>query len=686
MLDVCPKTEDFLEFLCFRSCPGIIPDSLSFFGDPLKHNFPNGVPTSDLKNFPSNLALKQENSSKAEVKCLEPKIPIISKPKSSKATSHIKTIPPVNSKTKLGVGRIHSSFRRKIVNSGVITRMSRLKSCSDIPAPKTQKIPNHKGQKRTKRMSPLLKRVATRSQLRKARVETSFNRESSSEDDLVSESADPEIIKQSSSPTKQRKVPPCKNKLPIKKAPNYKAVKLKKSSKKQEKLLNLPVSKNTRLSAAKSNQQTSGDSPARKSVIDQFKDSPVTVRRKPSLVETKSLSGKEKQSTPSSTSTSNGTILLAKISRENAKKIKNITPQVASPPTRRPSRRTKEAATFFMTLIGQEEEFYSSELEEQIPRNVKNQEKEPPKKKIRVLNGRKSHPCPPSSPIVRTRRGGARLSVSQTKRRETILQEATKRFSATQNSNSESSNEDDKDENESSSSSSDDDEAPIRSIRTRSFDPSLMGKSPLVKPPEEIRKTRATATRKKSPDQALSKEGKNSIRIEHKKISKTTPEKSEARKRPIAKGAVVTPPLNYDLSSLIEAPVFHPNEKEFSDPLEYLEKIRPECERFGICRIVPPSSFKPECQVSDAMRFTAYNQYIHRMFRRRGSNSRILAAIHRHLRGLNIDYSPAPCIGGIEVDLPGLYEAVQDLGGPSQVLESNLWSKVADTLKVKRKL
>jgi len=44
--------------------------------------------------------------------------------------------------------------------------------------------------------------------------------------------------------------------------------------------------------------------------------------------------------------------------------------------------------------------------------------------------------------------------------------------------------------------------------------------------------------------------------------------------------------------TVLDAPVFHPTEKEFNDPLEYFEKIRPAAERFGLCRIVPPSTFK----------------------------------------------------------------------------------------------
>lgn len=43
---------------------------------------------------------------------------------------------------------------------------------------------------------------------------------------------------------------------------------------------------------------------------------------------------------------------------------------------------------------------------------------------------------------------------------------------------------------------------------------------------------------------------------------------------------------------LVEAPTFRPSEKDFQDPLEYIEKIRPIAEKFGICKVVPPSNFK----------------------------------------------------------------------------------------------
>ncbi|KAL6631367.1 hypothetical protein ACP70R_028217 [Stipagrostis hirtigluma subsp. patula] len=50
---------------------------------------------------------------------------------------------------------------------------------------------------------------------------------------------------------------------------------------------------------------------------------------------------------------------------------------------------------------------------------------------------------------------------------------------------------------------------------------------------------------------------------------------------------------------LDEAPVFYPTEEEFEDTLKYIESIRAMAEPYGICRIVPPSSWKPPCLLKE---------------------------------------------------------------------------------------
>ncbi|CAL5193770.1 unnamed protein product [Lathyrus oleraceus] len=50
---------------------------------------------------------------------------------------------------------------------------------------------------------------------------------------------------------------------------------------------------------------------------------------------------------------------------------------------------------------------------------------------------------------------------------------------------------------------------------------------------------------------------------------------------------------------LEEAPIFHPTEEEFKDTLGYIASIRSRAEPYGICRIVPPKSWKPSCTLEE---------------------------------------------------------------------------------------
>ena len=45
--------------------------------------------------------------------------------------------------------------------------------------------------------------------------------------------------------------------------------------------------------------------------------------------------------------------------------------------------------------------------------------------------------------------------------------------------------------------------------------------------------------------------------------------------------------------NLVEAPTFTPTEAEFQNPLRYILSIREEAEKYGICCIQPPPSWKP---------------------------------------------------------------------------------------------
>lgn len=50
---------------------------------------------------------------------------------------------------------------------------------------------------------------------------------------------------------------------------------------------------------------------------------------------------------------------------------------------------------------------------------------------------------------------------------------------------------------------------------------------------------------------------------------------------------------------LEDAPVFYPTEEEFEDTLKYISSIRSKAEQYGICRLVPPPSWKPPCPLKE---------------------------------------------------------------------------------------
>ncbi|MCD7465181.1 hypothetical protein HAX54_000746 [Datura stramonium] len=50
---------------------------------------------------------------------------------------------------------------------------------------------------------------------------------------------------------------------------------------------------------------------------------------------------------------------------------------------------------------------------------------------------------------------------------------------------------------------------------------------------------------------------------------------------------------------LEEAPVYYPNDEEFKDPLGYIASIRHNAQQYGICRIVPPASWRPPCPLRE---------------------------------------------------------------------------------------
>lgn len=100
-------------------------------------------------------------------------------------------------------------------------------------------------------------------------------------------------------------------------------------------------------------------------------------------------------------------------------------------------------------------------------------------------------------------------------------------------------------------------------------------------------------------------------------------------------------------AAMDEIPVLRPSAKEFHDPLIYIESVRAQVEKYGMCRVIPPPDWRPECKLNDEMRFVTQIQHIHKLGRRWGPNVQRLACIKKHLRSQGITMDELPLIGKV---------------------------------------
>jgi hypothetical protein len=88
-----------------------------------------------------------------------------------------------------------------------------------------------------------------------------------------------------------------------------------------------------------------------------------------------------------------------------------------------------------------------------------------------------------------------------------------------------------------------------------------------------------------------------------------------------------------------DVPAFYPTAEEFVDPMGYLRSIRPKAEQYGICKVIPPETWKMPFVTNTEVRRVSFFLcgWAHRSRRRRSASKRAYSDSikSKRLRGLS---------------------------------------------------
>ncbi|EFX69009.1 hypothetical protein DAPPUDRAFT_301194 [Daphnia pulex] len=131
------------------------------------------------------------------------------------------------------------------------------------------------------------------------------------------------------------------------------------------------------------------------------------------------------------------------------------------------------------------------------------------------------------------------------------------------------------------------------------------------------------------------------------------------------------------------APTYCPSIGEFKDPLAYIAKIRPEAEKYGMCKIKPPPGWQPPFAVDvDNCKFTPRIQRLNELEAQTRIKLNFLDKIARfwELQGSSLRI---PVVDKKALDLFTLHKLVQEEGGMELITKERRWTTLATRMGLK---
>ena len=127
-----------------------------------------------------------------------------------------------------------------------------------------------------------------------------------------------------------------------------------------------------------------------------------------------------------------------------------------------------------------------------------------------------------------------------------------------------------------------------------------------------------------------------------------------------------------------EAPIFTPTKEEFENPLQYILKIQPQAQKFGICKIKPPSSWLPPFTMNvDNITFTPRVQKLNELEAKNRIKLNFMNQVSKFWE-LQGNVFKLPVVDGKGLDLYALHRCFQKISLIKDC--KNFWAKVAKSM------
>jgi histone demethylase JARID1 len=132
---------------------------------------------------------------------------------------------------------------------------------------------------------------------------------------------------------------------------------------------------------------------------------------------------------------------------------------------------------------------------------------------------------------------------------------------------------------------------------------------------------------------------------------------------------------------LEEAPTFWPTEEEWRDPGEYMRKISPRAQKYGICKIIPPESWDPDFAIdTEKFHFRTRKQELNSVEGKTRASLAYLDGLNKFHKQQGNNLHRMPYVDKKPLDLHKLKKCVETRGGFEKVCKHKKWAEIGRDL------